>query len=275
MRGKRFWSQKKQESVFGLLFVTPEILGLLVFGAFPLLFSFYLSLTKWNLVSGIAGIEFVGLDNYIYMFSDATFYKSLKNNIIFSIAVVPIGMIIAILLSVIIHSHVHLKGVFKVTMFIPYISTTVAVAAVWGALFHPSKGPINQWLMRFGISEPPKWLADSTFALVAIIIITIWVNLGYKIIIYLAGLSNIPEDLYESANIDGANGVQKFWLITLPMLSPTILFLTITTLIGSFKVFDIIKFLTGGGPNNATNLLVYYLYEEGFLHFRMVYASAL
>lgn len=272
---KKFWNMKRKEALFGLLFVTPEMLGLLLLGAFPLLFSLYLSFTKWDLVSGFSGIEFVGLDNFIYMFQDAKFYKALRNNIIFSVVAVPVGMAIALVISAIIHNYANFKSFFKVTMFIPYISTTVAVAAVWSALFHPSKGPINQMLMKVGWADPPKWLADSTFVLVAIIIITIWVNLGYKIIIYLAGLSNIPGDLYESADMDGANDMQKFWHITIPMLSPTLLFLSITTLIGSFKVFDLIKFLTDGGPNNASNVLVYYLYEEGFLNFRMGYASAL
>jgi multiple sugar transport system permease protein len=220
-------------------------------------------------------MKFVGLDNFVFMLQDDKFYKALANNLVFSFVSVPIGLAIALVVAVIIHMKVYWKDVFKVTLFIPYISTTVAVATVWSALFHPSKGPINQWLMQLGIGQPPKWLVDPGFALIAIIIISVWASLGYKIIIYLAGLSNIPNDLYEASEIDGASALKQFWYITVPLLSPTIFFLTITTIIASFKVFDLVKFLTNGGPNDATNVLVFYLYEEGFVNFRMGYASAL
>lgn len=275
MQTRPFWNERRRESVAGYCLIAPELLGILLLGVFPLLFSLYLSFTHWNMVGGVESITFVGLDNYKTMLQDDKFYKALGNNLKFSFVAVPVGMAIALLISVVIHSMVYFKEFFKVALFIPYISTIVAVAAVWGALFHPSKGPINQWLMKLGVENPPKWLVDPDYALVAIIMIAVWANLGYKIVIYLAGLSNIPQDLYEASEIDGANKLQQFWKITIPMLTPTIFFLSITTMIASFKVFDLVKFLTDGGPNNATNVLVYYLYEEGFINFRMGYASAL
>ncbi len=270
-----FWTKKRRESFAGLILVAPEVIGIFLLAIFPLAFSLYLSFTEWNLVGGLGAIKFIGLDNFIHMFQDKLFLKALYNNIFFSVATVPVSIFISMLLSVIIHTKVHAKEYFKVAFFIPYICSTVAIAAVWAALFHPSKGPINQYLLQLGFDNPPKWLVDTTFALVAIMIIYVWQHIGYKIIIYIAGLSNIPDELYEAAGIDGATGMQQFWRITIPLLGPTTFFLTITSVIASFKVFDLIKFLTNGGPNNASTVLVYQIYEEGFLNFRMGYASAM
>ncbi|MFC6651894.1 carbohydrate ABC transporter permease [Paenibacillus rhizoplanae] len=153
--------------------------------------------------------------------------------------------------------------------------STVAIAAVWQALYHPSKGPINQILMQIGLSEPPRWLVDTSFSLIAIMIIYVWQLLGYQIIIFLAGMTNIPEELYEAATIDGASGIGQFRRITLPLLGPTTFFLAITSTISSFKIFDMIKFLTNGGPNYSSTVIVYQIYEEGFERFKMGYASAM
>lgn len=266
---------KTREAWLGYLYITPELLGILLLYIFPLTFSLYLSFTEWNLVGGLKAIKFIGLDNYVRMLQDEKFYGALKNNMMFTLVTVPVGMLAALFLSVLIHYKAKMKDFFKVAFFIPYISTQVAVAAVWAALFHPSLGPINRFLVSIGMEEPPMWLGSTKFALTAIMIIAIWHGLGYKIIIYLAGLTNIPEDLYEAAGIDGASSWQKFKHITLPMLAPTNFFLSVTLIIGSFKVFDLVAFLTGGGPRESSNVIVYYLYEEGFRNFRMGYASAL
>lgn len=275
VRKRSFWTNQRRESAVGLMFVAPEFLGILLLGVFPLLFSLYLSFTEWNLVGGVKAIHFVGLDNFKGLLTDTKLYLALKNNALYSLVTVPIGMALGLVLAVIINSVVYLKEYFKVVFFIPYIATGVAVATVFTALFHPSKGPVNHLLMSLGISDPPKWLGSTDFALWAIIIVAVWMNIGYNIVIYMAGLTNIPEDLYESASIDGANWFQKLLSITLPLLGPTTFFLSITSIVASFKVFDLIAFLTEGGPNNSTNVLVYYIYEEGFKNFRMGYASAL
>ncbi|WP_391571385.1 carbohydrate ABC transporter permease [Cohnella sp.] len=269
------WTQARREALVGWLFVLPEFLGIVLLGAFPLLFSLYLSFTDWDLVGGLGSIRFVGLDNFQALLEDTKFMKALTNNLIYTAATVPVGMAIALVFAVIIHSRLFLKEYFKVVFFIPYIATTVAVAAVWSALFHPSLGPINRTLMKLGITDPPKWLGDTDFALWAIIIIAVWQSIGYNIVIYLAGLTNISDELYEAANIDGATPLQQFWKITIPLLAPTTFFLSITLIVSSFKVFDLIAFLTSGGPNNSTNVMVYYIFEEGFQRFRMGYASAL
>jgi len=273
---KRFWTPARKEAILGWLFLLPEIIGMLIFNVFALGFSLYLSFSSWDLLSGMSGIKFTGLDNYIRMFqNDPTIIVALKNNFIYTILTVPIPIAISLVLAVIIHKKVYFKDYFKVTFFIPYISSIIAIAAVWSALFHPSLGPINQFLMNIGIENPPRWLVDPNMSLASVAIISSWAGLGYTIIIFLAGLTNISEELYEAAEIDGANGLQKFFRITIPMLRPTIFFLLITMLIGSFKVFDIISFLTEGGPHNSSTVLVYRIYEEGFVNYNMGYASSI
>lgn len=274
--GRRaFWTNRRREAAVGLLFVAPEFLGIILLGVFPLLFSLYLSFTEWNLVGGLKAIHFIGLDNYADLLHDDKFYHSLRNNLLYTAVTVPASMALGFLFAVVINSSVFIKDYFKVVFFIPYIATTVAVAAIFSALFHPSKGPVNHLLMNLGISDPPRWLGSTNTAMWAIIIVAVWQAIGYNIVVYMAGLTNIPEDLYESAEIDGATWMQRFTKITFPLLGPTTFFLSITAIVASFKVFDLIAFLTEGGPNNSTNVLVYYIYEEGFRSFRMGYASAL
>ncbi|MDI4644426.1 carbohydrate ABC transporter permease [Cohnella hashimotonis] len=272
---KTYWTRKRREQWAGWIFIAPEVVGLIVLSLFPLISSLVLSFTEWNLVGGLSAIRFIGLDNFVQLFKDDHFILALKNNVWFTVGTVPLTMLIGIVLAALIHKKLYAKTYFKVAFFIPYICSTVAIAAVWQALYHPSKGPLNQMLMDMGMSNPPRWLVDTSFSLIAIMVIYIWQVLGYQIIIFLAGMSNIPEELYEAARIDGATGIQQFRRITVPLLGPTIFFLAITSTISSFKVFDLIKFLTNGGPNYASTVIVYQIYEEGFERFKMGYASAM
>lgn len=157
----------------------------------------------------------------------------------------------------------------------PYISSVVAIAVVWQVLFHPSAGPINQVLKSLGIENPPLWITNPNFALISIMIIQIWISIGFNMIIYLAGLQSIPRDLYEAADIDGANAWVKFRNITLPLISPTSFFLFITGIISTFKVFDLIAVLTKGGPMNSTSMIVWNLYDTAFVNLKIGYASAM
>ncbi|MCU6712694.1 sugar ABC transporter permease [Paenibacillus sp. J5C_2022] len=272
---KKFWSPGRKEALIGWLFLLPEVVGMLLLNVFALVFSLYLSFSSWDLLSGLSGIKFSGLDNYIKLFQDESIGKALMNNLLFTLLTVPVSIAIALVLAVFIHSKVYFKDYFKVVFFMPYISSIIAIAAVWSALLHPSLGPINQFLMDIGINNPPRWLVDPKTSLISIAIISTWAGIGYTIIIYLAGLTNISEELYEAAEIDGATSMQKFMKITIPMLRPTTFFLFITMLIGSFKVFDIIAFLTEGGPHNSSTVLVFRIYEEGFRDYNMGYASAI
>jgi len=271
---RRLNKNKLFENIFGYFFISPMLIGVTLLTILPIIISMFLSFTDWNFLHGFRRIEFVGLRNFERLLADDLFWKSLKNNAILML-VVPTTLIISLLLAVIINKHVYFKDMFKVMYFMPYISSLVAVAMVWQVLFHPSYGPVNNVLRSLGIDNPPKWLADIHFALPSVMMIMVWVAIGYNLIIYIAGLQSIPQELYEAAEIDGAKPSQKFFNITLPMLSSTTFFLLITGIIGTFKVFDIIQVLTKGGPANSTSVVVFQLYETAFIHLKMSYASTM
>lgn len=263
-----------REQVAGYLFVAPLMIGLIVLSLIPVAASLLLSFTNWNFVAGIGAIKFAGFDNFVRLFHDSSFTKSLLNNLLF-ILTVPVTMIFALLLAIGIDKHVFLKDLFKVVYFLPYISSIVAIAMVWQVLFHPSLGPVNSTLVSLGIDNPPKWLADIKFALPSLMMIQVWIMLGYNIIIYIAGLQSIPRDLYEAAEIDGASAWVKFRRITVPCISPTTFFLLVTGIIGTFKIFDLIQVLTQGGPANSTTVIVYELYDTAFIQLKTGYASSM
>ncbi|WP_284638408.1 carbohydrate ABC transporter permease [Paenibacillus silviterrae] len=264
---------RRKESIAGFLFVSPMLIGVTLLTLLPILATFVLSFADWNFVAGMKGIKWTGFDNFTKLFSEESFLISLKNNFIF-IFTVPIYMLVSLLLAILINKHVYMKSFFKVAYFMPYISSVVAVAIVWQVLFHPSAGPVNQFLMSLGFDNPPKWIADPAFALPSVMMISVWISIGYNMIVYMAALQSIPKDLYEAADIDGANGWVQFTKITVPMLSPTSFFLLVTGIISTFKVFDLIMVLTKGGPMQSTSMLVYYLYDQAFVSLRVGYASS-
>jgi multiple sugar transport system permease protein len=262
-----------KETGMGYFFIGPLLIGLTILTLVPIIASFVLSLSDWNLVQGIDKLKFSGIKNYEMLSQDSVFLKSMRNNFIF-ILTVPIILAFSLILAVLINKHVYFKSAFKVIYFMPYISSIVAVAIVYQVLFHPSYGPVNEALKAIGVLNPPLWLADTKFALYSVMGIMVWIAIGYNLIIYTAGLQAIPRDLYEASDIDGASGWQKFIKITIPMLSPTTFFLMVTGVIGSFKVFDLIAVLTSGGPSYSTSVMVYYLYEQAFVFLKTGYSSA-
>ncbi|ACT02673.1 carbohydrate ABC transporter permease [Paenibacillus sp. JDR-2] len=271
---KRVRSLQSGETLAGWLFVSPMLIGVCILVLLPIVATIVLSFADWNFVQGWKGLDWVGFGNFKKLFHDDQFIRSVRNNFIFLLAV-PIYMLISMVLAVIIDRHVYLKSYFKVAYFMPYISSIVAVAIVWQVLFQPSYGPINQILHTFGVSNPPKWIADPHFALASIMMIVVWTSIGFNMIIYIAGLQSIPKDLYEAADIDGANGWTKFARITFPLLSPTSFFLLVTGIISTFKVFDIIAVMTQGGPIGSTSLMVWYLYDTAFVNLKVGYASSI
>jgi multiple sugar transport system permease protein len=274
--------KKSRKSVFSteneilpaLLFVLPSLIGFIVFFLFPVLSSLILSFCKWDLASGFSNIKFFGIENFKAIFTDQWFSDSMKNSLIFTAATVIIGISLSLVLAVILNKMVYFKDSIKVMFFMPYISSAVAVAIVWMVVLQPSYGPVNMFLKSVGIQHPPNWLADVHWALPAIIGMYIWQNLGYNMVVYAAGLSAIPAELYEAAEIDGASSFKKFTAITIPMVSPTTFFLVIMGIINSFKVFDQVQVLTQGGPGTATTMLALYIYREAFQFYNMGYASA-
>ncbi|WP_458121925.1 carbohydrate ABC transporter permease [Paenibacillus sp. Z6-24] len=270
----RSWvSMTAKETLAGYLFAAPMLLGLTVFILIPMVSLFFISLTKWNFIQGLSGVEMVGLDNFHHLFQDKTFFVSMFNNLKLLLAV-PVALFLSLVIAIVVDELVYFKSFFKIIYFMPYISSIVAVAIVFQILFHPSQGPINAFLMSLGMDNPPKWLADPTYALPSIMLIIIWTSIGFNMIVYLAGLQAIPRDLYEAAEIDGASKWRQFSAITIPMLSPTTFFLLITGVIYSFKTFDLIAVLTQGGPAKSTNVMVYEIYDQAFINLKMGYAAA-
>jgi multiple sugar transport system permease protein len=222
------------------------LVGVTVLTLIPIFPIFLLSFSDWIFIQGIDGFKWNGLDNFEYLIDDPVFWKSLINNMIFLLTV-PSYMAISMLLAILIDKYVYLKNLFKVIYFMPYISSLVAVAIIWQVLFHPTAGPVNQFLMSIGIENPPKWIADPDFALISIMMISVWISIGFNMIVYIAGLQAIPADLYEAAEIDGAGGWAEFRRITFPMLSPTSFFLLVTGIIYSRKKQAPIPYYDGWG----------------------------
>ena len=267
-------SKQSRIDLTGYLFIAPNLVGMAVFILFPLLFSLFISFTDWEFVRGIGNWTFNAGANYAEMWSDRWFLDSLKNTIIYAFSVVPATVALALVFAVIIDKYCLGKTPLKLAMFMPYISNIVAVAIVWVMMYSPW-GPFTQLMQLMGWKNPPKWLGDYNWALPAVILMSIWSGVGYSIMIYTSSIQGLPQDVYEAADVDGANEVTKFFKITLPGLSPTTFFLVITTLITSFQVFAPIQIMTRGGPGTSTHVLVYYIYTAAFTFYRMGYASAI
>ncbi|WP_217595243.1 carbohydrate ABC transporter permease [Cohnella sp. GbtcB17] len=267
-------SRRLREIAAGYVFIGPMLLGVVVFTLIPLVMLFIFSLTDWSFLTGYDKLHLSGFGNFARLLRDPEFGESLLHNLIMLLAV-PIGMAVALLHAVLISERAYGSSFFKVIFFMPQISSIVAVAVVWQVLFHPSYGPVNGFLSAVGVHEPPKWLADPHYALPSVMLLMIWIDLGVSLIIYIAGMKNIPRDLYEAADIDGASARVKFFRITFPLLTPTSFFLLITGLIANFKSFAIIKVLTDGGPAHSTSVIVYDIYQQGFVNLKTGYASAM
>lgn len=253
-------------------FLIPNFLGFAIFTLIPLVFAMALSFFNWN---GANIIQFNGIDNFVKMFtSDDDFKTSLLNTVLYVVGTVPLTMVCSLLLAVLLNKSSRGVKAFRAVFFFPYVSSIVAVGAVWNLIFSPELGPLNQYLVSIGIHNPPGWLSDIHWALFCIILISVWKYMGYNMVLYLAGLQAIPRELYEAATVDGANSWQKFTKITWPMLTPTTFFVSIMLVVTSFKVFDLISVITQGGPGRATNVLVYDIYKLAFEQSKYGYANA-
>jgi multiple sugar transport system permease protein len=266
---------ERNENLAGFAFLSLNLLGYMLFKLVPILMALILSFSKWNFISGIKGIKFIGLENYRQLFSDPVFLTSFVNTIIYAIALVPVSIFLALVLGGLLNEYVFGKGILRLAFYMPHISSMVAVSMVWMILYLPSYGPINNFLRAVGIAEPPKWINASSTSLLSIIIMGVWQSLGYNIIIVLAGLQGISRSLYESADIDGANVVRKFFSITIPSLSGTLFFLVMISFIRSFQVFTPVQVMTQGGPGNSSSVMVFYIYRTAFQYSDIGYATAM
>ena len=269
-----FLTKQLRTDLVGYSFILPNMLGVLLFTLIPIGYSLIISFTDWDFTHGIGNWNYVGFKNFIDIWSDSWFIDSFKNTILFGFAVVLSTISISIVLAVLIDRYCFAKLPIRLAMFMPYISNVVAVAIVWVMMYSPW-GPFTQMVKAFGVENPPQWLGDYDWALIAVIIMTVWGSIGYCVMIYTATIQGLPQDVYEAADVDGASEITKFFKITVPFLSPTTFFLVITTLISSFQVFAPIQLMTRGGPGSSSSVLVYYIYTSAFSFYKMGYAAAM
>ena len=259
------------------LFLFPALAMLAVFFFLPVVASFVLSFTDFDIYSlgNIHFARFVGFENYVKLFDDPLFWKALGNTFYFVVVGGPLSLIVSLLAALAINSRlVRFKGFFRLVYFAPVVTTLVAVSVVWRFIYHPRFGMLNYALSVFGIS-PIDWLGNPHWAMPAVILLAVWKNFGYNMIIFIAGLQNIPDYLYEAARIDGASPFDQFKKITLPMLAPTTLFVGIITMIGYFQLFAEPYVMTQGGPLDSTLSIVLLMYQQGFRWWNMGYAAAI
>jgi multiple sugar transport system permease protein len=252
------------------ILLTPNLLIFLTFIIFPIVATIIIGFMDWDL---LGAITWVGFENYIDLFKDITFWKVTRNTLYFTFVSVPVCLVIAFSVAVLLDSKIYFVKLWRAIYFLPVISSMVVVAIIWNWLYNPEFGLVNFLLGLFKI-RGPAWLADTKWAMPAIIITNIWKNMGYNMMLFLAGLQSISNTYYEVAELDGANFCQKIWHVTIPMISFTTFFVVITSIIGSFQAFDLIQMMTDGGPARSTSVMVHYLYQNAFMYFKMGYASA-
>lgn len=254
------------------LFVMPMILGLILFRFGPIIASFAISFTRWR---GTIAPQFIGWGNYRELVESEVFWEVMLNTLVFAVFFVPATMILGLLLALLVNQKLPGIAVFRGMYYLPAITSMVAVALVWNWIFQGRYGVINYILRsQFDIMRPPNWLADSDTSLAVLIIVSTWKSLGFPMMIFLAGLKSIPKTLYEAARIDGANGFQMFWRLTLPLLSPVSFFVLIITIFESFSTFEVTLAMTEGGPLFSSTTLPFYIYQNAFNFARYGYSSA-
>jgi multiple sugar transport system permease protein len=290
----RQW-RRLREMLLGYGLLAPAIILLVVFEFYPIFYGLYISACRWRI--GLGCVEFIGIDNFTRAFGDIDWWESVLTTTTYALISVPVQLGLGLFIAYLLFQNIRGKEFFRIMFFVPYITATVASAAVWAYLYSPDKGLINtlakwfglptlRWLGEakgiftimangIGVTDWPTWAAGPSLALISVLIYTTWVFVGYDIAIFLAGLGNIPTELYEAARIDGASGWSLFRHITLPLLSPTIFFLLILTVIGVFKAFNHIFIMTGGGPNDTTRVSSIYIFDQLLQPARYGYSAAL
>lgn len=273
---KKIGRNKRNTWFWGYFFVAPLMIGLLIFSVGPVISAFYISLLEWD---GLTDPTFVGLSNYVRMFQDPGVLTELLNTLKYTAAVVPITIAIATIIASLLNAKIPGRSFFRVAFYLPNVTMPVAIATVWRWLFNSKFGLVNLLFRPFGLN--PQWLGDPNYIMKAVIIVAIWSGIGYAAVILLAGMQNIPRSYYEAASIDGAGTLSQFWHITVPLLTPTLFFLLITSLINGFKAFDIVfmfsgaaEVATGSPTTEAVRTMVYAIYQKGFTLLRMGYAAA-
>ena len=258
------------DTPWAFLMLAPNIIGFFMFMMFPILATFFFSFTKYDL---ILPPEFIGFGNYIKLFKDPIVATVLSNTFIFTLISVPVCMAISLVLAVLLDQKIAFKRFYRAVYFIPCITSMVAVAIVWQWLYNPQFGLINYFLGFIGI-KGIRWLSSPDTSLLSVAIVSIWKNIGYNMMLFLAGLQGISTTYYEASELDGAGKWKQFIYVTFPMLSPTTFFIFVISIINSFQIFDTVMLMTDGGPGRSSSVLVHYLYQNAFRYFSMGYACA-
>lgn len=267
---RKWWTRSRREALDCYIFMSPVIIGLIVFMIGPMIASLYFSFTKYDI---LGAPKWIGLANYNGLFHDHLFWQSLKVSCIYAVTSVPLNLIFGLFLAILLNRKIKGIFVFRTIYYLPAVISGVAVSLLWMRIFNPNFGLLNWFLGLFGINGP-QWLYSEHWALPAIILMSLW-GVGGGMLINLAGLQSIPNDLYEASEIDGANKIKQFFHITIPMLSPIIFFNLVMGMISALQIFTEGYVMTGGGPNNSTLFSVLYLYRNAFKYLDMGYASAL
>ena len=265
-------ARERKKVLVGLAFLLPNFIGFLIFTLLPVISSLALSFFGWDLINPP---QFAGFSNFAELFrNDPLFWKVMGNTALYTVMTVPGTLVMALILALLVNQKLRGRIVYRFIYFLPVVTSSVAVALVWNWMYNPDFGLVNSFLSLFGIPQV-NWLTDPNTAMFAISLVSIWSGAGYNMVLCLAGLQDIPQQLYEACELDGAGAFQKFFSVTLPLLTPTTFFVLVMSLIGSFQVFDLVYMMTGGGPNNATRTIVSYIYDNAFRFFKMGYASAM
>lgn len=262
---KKMSKLEKRNTLIAYSFLAPNFLGFILFTLVPVIFSIGLSFMNWG---GGASITWAGLDNFRFIFKDFSFTKSnlgisLRNTMYYTLATVPLTIACSLGLAIVLNKAVKGAKFFRTVFFFPYVASLVAICVCWNFLLMKT-GPVNQILAAFGVIIGKSWTSSRDLAIWAIIIVGVWRSAGYYMVMYLAGLQGVPGELYEAATVDGANGWQRFWKITMPMLTPTTFFVSIMMVISCFKIYDVVAIMTQGGPGRSTKMLVSYIFELSF-----------
>lgn len=256
----------------GYLFIAPATIHLFVFALFPLIYTLYLSFFKVNLVRN--ELTFVGADNFTYSFQDSLFWNAMLNSLRYAVFSVPLGMAVALAVAILVNRKLRGMAIFRTIYYIPAIASGVAISMLWIYIYLPETGLLNTLFGMVGIDNTTDFLKHPTYAMWALIFMSIWVGLGPKMVLFLAGLIGVPQSLYEAADLDGAGKWRSFWHITLPMLAPTTLFVLVTSTIGALQIFTPVYVMTQGGPGDATDVVGYHIYVEAWKKFLVGIAAS-
>ncbi len=284
---RRMSKYERRNTLIAYSFLAPNFIGFAIFTLLPVLFSIFLSFVKWK-GGSLDTMQWVGLQNYAdifktskvaekglgYLFTKVDLGIALKNTVFYTLVTVPLTLICAMALALALNKAVKGAVGFRTIFFFPYVASMVAICVCWRFMMMKD-GPINQFLMVLGINYNKSWTADSGMAIWSIILVSVWRNMGYYMVIYLAALQGVPKDLYEAATMDGANKWQQFTNVTLPQLRPTTFFASTMMIISCFKIYDVVAIMTEGGPGRSTKMLVTYIYDEAFANFNYGIASAI